>query len=256
MSEAEVEYWAGEAQYEATGTSGHASPALASVAYPVSVATPIASPGAEHAAGARGAYGRYLKRTTDIVISSALLVLAAPVILGLGLIVSLGSGWPVFHKTKRIGLNGQEFTMWKLRTMVRDAEKLLDEWRVSNPQLAEAYFTDYKLKDDPRITSVGRFLRKSSLDELPQLWNVLRGDMSLVGPRPIVRDELRNYGSNVGDFLAVRPGITGLWQTDGRNDVLYPERSWFELTYCRTYTWSMDVKILLKTLATPLRFNG
>ena len=146
--------------------------------------------------------------------------------------------------------------MWKLRTMRRDADKILPEWLKQNPNLADEFARGFKLKDDPRITLVGRFLRRSSLDEVPQLWNVIRGDMSLVGPRPIILDELSNYGSHGAELLAVRPGITGEWQVTGRNEIEYPERIAVELASTRKSSLAHDVLILLRTLAAPLRFNG
>jgi lipopolysaccharide/colanic/teichoic acid biosynthesis glycosyltransferase len=201
-------------------------------------------------------YQRYWKRALDLAFGIPLFVAAVPVIGILGIGVGLTSGWPVLYSARRIGLNGKPFRMWKLRSMVKDADRLLDEWRISNPELAEQYFADFKLENDPRVTAFGRFLRKSSLDELPQLWNVLRGEMSLVGPRPIVQDELSHYGAGAATFLSVRPGVTGYWQTEGRNGVKYPERSWYELSYCRKHNLSLDLKILLKTLRCPIRFDG
>ena len=115
---------------------------------------------------------------------------------------------------------------------------------------------EFKLEDDPRITKLGRFLRKSSLDELPQLWNVIRGDMSLVGPRPITEDELAMYGHHAATLLSYRPGLSGSWQTNGRGQTIYPERMWAELEYCRSASLSGDVLVLLKTLAMPFRYNG
>lgn len=251
FSSAELDYWPDEAGETETPSTRTAGTTLLAVAPPVAAVEERPATTTQS-----GFYSRYGKRTLDVVLSAAILVMAAPVIFLLAIAVLVTSGRPIFHRSRRVGLNGRDFTMWKLRTMVPNAEQVLEQWKVSNPDLAAAYFTDYKLPNDPRITPLGRFLRKSSLDELPQLWNALRGDMSLVGPRPIVRDELRNYGAHVGDFLSVRPGITGMWQTDGRNEIRYPERSWFELTYCRTHTLGMDLRILVKTLASPLRFDG
>jgi lipopolysaccharide/colanic/teichoic acid biosynthesis glycosyltransferase len=227
------------------------TPALAAAAYPAAVA--VQPP---PAALRRGAYARLWKRLLDIVLSLPFLVLSSPVIVVLAALIVFSSGWPAFHRTRRLGRGGREFTMWKLRTMVPEAERMLAEWFVTAPELAAEYYTDFKIKDDPRVTRLGKFLRRSSLDELPQFWNVLRGDMAMVGPRPIVLDELQNYGASAGDFLSVRPGITGLWQTDGRNEVRYPERSWFELTYRRSFSLPLDLKILARTLASPFRFNG
>jgi lipopolysaccharide/colanic/teichoic acid biosynthesis glycosyltransferase len=171
-------------------------------------------------------------------------------------LVVLLDGWPPFYKATRVGKNGREFTMWKIRTMVRDAEARLDQWRVENPDLAAEFASNFKLADDPRITSFGRFLRRCSLDELPQLWSVVKGDMTLVGPRPIVKDELLHYGPYTEERLASPPGVTGLWQLGGRNRVTYPERTWLELHSCRSVSLKRDLSILARTLLTPFRFNG
>ena len=254
MSALELELWQDEEETrELVRPARRMADMFSTVTYPAPAAP---APSVEIASALQGTYALHGKRILDVVLSLLLLVVAIPLVLGLALVVLITSGRPIFHRARRVGLHGEEFTMWKLRSMVPDADRMLEEWRFSRPNLAEAYFTDYKLKDDRRVTPLGRFLRKSSLDELPQIFNVLRGDMSLVGPRPVVREELRHYGANTRDFLAVRPGITGRWQTDGRNDIRYPERSWFELTYCRTYSLSMDLKILARTLISPLRFDG
>jgi lipopolysaccharide/colanic/teichoic acid biosynthesis glycosyltransferase len=207
-------------------------------------------------ATAGDAYQRFGKRALDLALAVPLCTLATPLILLLAATHSALHGWPPFHRGKRLGRGGREFSMWKIRTMGSDSEQQLQEWSESNPELAAEYARNFKLKNDPRITRFGRFLRCSSLDELPQLWNVLRGDMSLVGPRPIVADELLNYRDNAGELLAFRPGISGPWQVSGRNRIDYPERTWFELGYCRSVSLASDLRILLRTIAMPIRFDG
>ncbi|HLF71101.1 MAG TPA: sugar transferase [Dehalococcoidia bacterium] len=207
--------------------------------------------------GVAGAvYQRFGKRAFDLALAIPLCALATPLILLLAATHIVLHGWPPFHRGRRLGRGGRQFSMWKIRTMGSDSEQQLQEWPESNPKLAAEFARNFKLKHDPRITRFGRFLRRSSLDELPQLWNVLRGDMSLVGPRPIVAEELSNYRDRAGEMLAFRPGISGPWQVSGRNQIAYPERTWFELNYCRTASLAGDLRILLRTLSMPIRFNG
>jgi lipopolysaccharide/colanic/teichoic acid biosynthesis glycosyltransferase len=201
-------------------------------------------------------YRRAGKRLLDIVLSLVLLAVLSPLLLLVALLVLLSSGWPVLYSAPRLGRGGREFAMWKFRTMVRDADKALARWQETHPDLAEEYEQHFKLRDDPRITALGRFLRRSSLDELPQLWNVLRGDMSLVGPRPIAIRELARYGSDAPELLSVKPGITGRWQMDGRNDVTYPARVQVELQGARSMNLASDLLLLLRTVAAPLKYNG
>jgi lipopolysaccharide/colanic/teichoic acid biosynthesis glycosyltransferase len=146
--------------------------------------------------------------------------------------------------------------MWKLRSMVRDADRVLERWQSERPDLAADYLQDIKLAGDPRITRLGRFLRRTSLDELPQLWNVLVGEMSLVGPRPISAAELTRYGESAAEFLAVPPGVTGRWQVGGRNRIGYPERMAVELAYVRHLGFLLDCRLLLRTLAAPFQGEG
>lgn len=207
-------------------------------------------------AARRGFYARYGKRALDLALGVPLLLLASLVVLVLALLVLASSGWPPFYRARRVGRGGREFSMWKLRSMVRDADQALARWREENPSLAAEYAQNFKLKDDPRVTRLGRFLRRSSLDELPQLWNVVRGDMSLVGPRPIVAEELKFYRESAGEFLSLRPGMTGLWAVSGRNQVEYPQRTWFELSYCRGYSFLGDLRLLARTALVALRMNG
>jgi lipopolysaccharide/colanic/teichoic acid biosynthesis glycosyltransferase len=141
--------------------------------------------------------------------------------------------------------------------MVANAEAIVEQWKQKGTEEGIVYLQSYKLRRDPRITPVGRFLRKTSLDELPQLWNVVRGEMSLVGPRPIVEGEIEKYGEDADVFLSVRPGITGLWQVTGRNDIDYPERADLELEYIWRLSWWQDAAVLLKTVPVALlKRNG
>lgn len=206
--------------------------------------------------GATSFYYRFGKRALDLALAIPLLIAFSPVILVAAVLVGLTSGWPVFYRARRVGMHGREFSMWKLRSMVCDAESKLAVWRRDNPDFEQEFAGGFKVDNDPRITGMGRFFRRCSIDELPQLWNVIRGDMSLVGPRPIVRDELANYGEHAAELLRARPGITGLWQLHGRNAIRYPERIWIELRCTRSFSLLGDLSILVRTLMVPLRFNG
>lgn len=200
-------------------------------------------------------YRKAGKRLLDLALAIPLLLIAFPAVLLLAGAVVVTSGWPAFYSSKRMGRNGH-FKMWKLRTMVRNADELLAQWKASDPEFARKFEEEYKLQDDPRITRLGRFLRETSLDELPQLWNVVIGNMSLVGPRPITDEELSHYGSSRSELLSVRPGVTGLWQVSGRGEITYPERTQVELSYCRDVSLSGDIGILWRTLAAPIRRDG
>lgn len=195
------------------------------------------------------------KRGLDLVI----VLLAMPVVLPLGLVtaalVLVTSRGPVLFGQERVGLGGQRFTMYKFRTMHRDAEALLQR----DPRLWSDYVDNgYKLpaEVDRRITPVGRFLRRSSLDELPQVLNVLTGTMSLVGPRPVVPDEVENYGDKRAVYLSVRPGLTGSWQVNGRSTVDYPDRVELDAAYVRDWSLWLDVKILARTPLAVLTARG
>jgi len=173
----------------------------------------------------------------------------------LSLMIVLTMGWPVFFGHERVGQFGKPIRVWKFRTMVRDAEAILR----SDPELLSAYVRNgYKLdaSKDKRITPLGRILRKLSLDELPQLYNVLIGEMSLVGPRPVISKELDHYGDHREAFLSVKPGLTGWWQVSGRSDVPYPERVDLELYYVRNRSLWLDLKILLLTVPSVLKGKG
>jgi lipopolysaccharide/colanic/teichoic acid biosynthesis glycosyltransferase len=185
-----------------------------------------------------------LKRTVDLFIASAGLLITAPVIIAVAVVVLATSKGPALFLHTRMGLGGKEFKLCKFRTMVQGAEAMK---RAFTPQQQEEFRRSYKLHDDPRVTAFGRFLRRTSLDELPQLFNVLAGDMSIVGPRPVTREELRKYGDDAEVLLSVNPGMTGLWQISGRSDVSYEDRVRMDIRYALEYRFISDLKIMLST---------
>lgn len=191
---------------------------------------------------------RWLKRALDLF----LIVLAAPLVLLLGVVIALlirlDSPGPVLYNQERIGCQGRRFRAWKFRSMVQDADQVLQAYLHEHPELRAEWARDHKLRDDPRITRAGHFLRKTSLDELPQLWNVLRSEMSLVGPRPIVQAEVERYGEQFALYLRVTPGLTGLWQVSGRNDTTYQERVSLDAYYVRNWSVWLDLYIIARTV--------
>jgi Undecaprenyl-phosphate galactose phosphotransferase WbaP len=197
-----------------------------------------------------------VKRMVDLLTAAALLLMSLPVTIGVAVLIKLTSPGPVIYGHKRIGAGGQSFNTWKFRTMYSDSENVLREYLKRDPAARAEWDRDYKLRDDPRVTPIGAFLRKWSLDELPQLWNVLNGEMSLVGPRPIVTDEISKYGDVFKLYKAVKPGLTGLWQVSGRNDVTYEDRVWLDQYYIRNWSPWMDLYILPQTVVAMLRRTG
>lgn len=190
---------------------------------------------------------RFFKRVFDYVTALLLVVIFFPLLLGLYLVIFVASkGHPLFSH-ERLGYQGKKFRVWKFRTMYLDADERLKTLLESCAGCREEWERDFKLKNDPRVTTIGRFLRKTSLDELPQLINVLNGEMSLVGPRPIIEAEIAKYGEMYHYFTAVKPGITGLWQVSGRNDVDYDERVQLDVWYVRNWSIELDLEILIKT---------
>ncbi|WP_086415280.1 MULTISPECIES: sugar transferase [Bacillus cereus group] len=189
-----------------------------------------------------------LKRVMDLSGAIVGLIIFSPIFLLISILYMTGDNkGPIFFKQIRMGKNGKEFNIYKFRSMIVNAEEKLR----NNEVLYKKYIdNNYKLEpsEDPRITKVGQFLRKTSLDELPQFLNVLKGDMSLVGPRPVVQEELVEYGERKGEFLSVKPGLTGYWQVSGRSDVGYPERVDLELYYAYNASLWLDIKILLLTV--------
>ncbi len=199
--------------------------------------------------------GSFRKRAFDLAGALILLPFLLPVVLVLCLIVMRDGGAPIYGHT-RIGREGRAFKCWKLRSMVSDSHLRLQQHLASIPAAREEWATNFKLRDDPRITPFGRMLRRTSLDELPQIWNVLRGDMSLVGPRPVTRSELRMYGAALDHYLALRPGVTGLWQVSGRNEVSYDERVLLDVDYAHNCSWRLDLQIIFRTLPTVVTRTG
>jgi exopolysaccharide production protein ExoY len=192
--------------------------------------------------------GEAFGRVLDVGLAAAALVFVAPAFLVIALLVWLNDRGPVFFSHQRVGLGGKAFGCLKFRSMALDAEAQLAALLASDPKARREWELEHKLKDDPRITPIGQFLRKSSLDELPQLFNIVRGEMSLVGPRPIVKAEISRYGRHFRHYCAVRPGLTGLWQVSGRNDVSYRQRVVMDVAYVRSKCVTLDLEILLKTL--------
>ena len=196
--------------------------------------------------------GRSLKRSGDVVFSAAVLGLGSPLFLFLAVLVKLSSPGPVFYVQKRVGRGYRNFGCIKFRTMRPDADAVLAQVLERSPEMRAEFDRDFKLRNDPRITPIGRFLRRSSLDELPQFLNVLRGEMSVVGPRPIVNKEIGRYGDYMDEVLAVRPGLTGLWQVSGRNNLSYPKRVRLDLAYARGRSFLIDLAIILRTFGVLL----
>ena len=193
--------------------------------------------------------GEKAKRLFDIIFSLLVLILFSPVYLILALLIALSSRGPIFYIQERVGKNYKRFNCIKFRTMVSNADEVLIQMMETSPQFKQEWKSNFKLKKDPRITTIGKFLRITSLDEFPQFWNVLKGDMSVVGPRPLVAEELPKYGCHINQILTIKPGITGLWQVSGRNDIPYPRRVQIDLYYVKFRNLWLDVWIVLKTIA-------
>lgn len=195
----------------------------------------------------------YVKRGIDVILSTIALVVLSPVFLILAILIKLDSKGPVFFLHTRIGKNGKNIKIYKFRTMVTNAEELIKEF---TPEQMKEYKENYKLTNDPRITKIGKFLRKTSLDELPQLINIIKGDLSIIGPRPVVKDELEKYGENMAKFLSVTPGLTGNWAANGRNNTTYEERMKLELEYVDNISFKTDVKIFFQTIYAVIKKEG
>lgn len=194
----------------------------------------------------------FFNKTASIIIA----LLISPLLLIIALLIKLDSKGPVVYRARRIGYKGRDIDVYKFRTMFEDADKKLEELLDSSEELRREFNDNFKLKDDPRITRAGRFLRKTSLDELPQIFNVLMGQMNLVGPRPIVREEVEKYGQAFYELVKVKPGISGLWQISGRNDVEYEKRVQLDLFYIKNWSLWMDIMILLRTFIVVIQGRG
>lgn len=195
----------------------------------------------------------YVKRGIDVILSTIALVVLSPLFLILAILIKLDSKGPVFFLHTRIGKNGKNIKIYKFRTMVTNAEELIKEF---TPEQMKEYKENYKLTNDPRITKIGKFLRKTSLDELPQLINIIKGDLSIIGPRPVVKDELEKYEENIAKFLSVTPGLTGNWAANGRNNTTYEERMKLELEYVDNISLKTDIKIFFQTIYAVIKKEG
>lgn len=198
----------------------------------------------------------WFKEIFDYVLTIIGTIIISPILIIISIWIYIDSPGPVIFKHRRIGKNGKEFNCYKFRSMCVDAKEKLDQLLSSDPEARAEWEKDFKLKNDPRITSSGAFLRKTSLDEIPQIFNVLRGEMSLVGPRPIIKDEMIRYGKHINDYLMVKPGITGMWQVSGRNDIDYQDRVLLDSWYVRNWSVWLDLVILVKTIKVVLLRKG
>jgi undecaprenyl-phosphate galactose phosphotransferase len=198
---------------------------------------------------------QFVKRAFDLICSIVLLVLLAPLFAYLSWRIRKTEGDAIFSHW-RVGQHGKMFRCLKFRTMIPNAEQVLADLLARDSQLRADWERDFKLKDDPRITRIGAFLRATSLDELPQLWNVVRGEMSLVGPRPVIEEELERYGDQVSYYLEAPPGMTGLWQISGRNDINYDDRVALDCWYVRNWSLWYDLVVLVKTIGVVLKKDG
>ena len=196
------------------------------------------------------------KRALDVTVSLALLLFTAPLLLVIALAVKAQDGGPVLFRHTRCGRGGRAFSLWKFRTMRVDAAERLAGLLAEDPHAEAEWVRTRKLRRDPRVTRLGRFLRRSSLDELPQLLNILRGDMSIVGPRPVMAEELARYGPAAPLMRAARPGVTGLWQVSGRNDLDFETRVRLDAAYVRGWSFLGDVVILARTVPVVLTARG
>ncbi|MBN1264377.1 MAG: undecaprenyl-phosphate galactose phosphotransferase WbaP [Anaerolineales bacterium] len=199
---------------------------------------------------------RLAKRALDLLFSLGFGILVFPIFLLSSLLVLIESGFPIFYFQQRLGLHGKPFRMIKFRTMVSNADQVLEDEIMRNTALQIEWKENQKLKVDPRLTRVGRLLRRFSLDELPQLWNIIRGEMSLIGPRPIIEEEIERYGERIELYYQVRPGLTGLWQVSGRSALSYEERMRLDMYYVRNWSIWLDLVILFRTIGAVLSGRG
>lgn len=194
-----------------------------------------------------------VKRIIDVIISIIGLIVLSPIFLILAIIIKLDSKGPVFFAHTRYGKDGKKFKMYKFRTMYENAQDMINDF---TPEQMKEWKENFKLQDDPRITKVGKFLRKTSLDELPQIVNIIKGDLSIIGPRPVIEEELEKYGDNKDKFLSVTPGLTGYWQANGRSSTTYEQRMEMELYYIDNISPKLDVKIFFKTIESVIKKEG
>ena len=196
---------------------------------------------------------KIVKRISDVVLATIGLILLLPIFIIIGLAIKIESKGPVFFKHTRIGKNGKIIKIYKFRSMVNNAEQLIQKF---TPEQMKEYKENYKLTNDPRITKIGKFLRKTSLDELPQLINIIKGELSIIGPRPVVSEELEKYGVNAEKFLSVTPGLTGYWAANGRSDTTYEQRMEMELFYVDNLSLKLDIQVFFKTILSVIKRKG
>ena len=201
-------------------------------------------------------YNRIFKRVFDLVLTIIGGVIISPILLIITVAVCISNRGGIIFSHKRVGMYGKSFYCYKFQTMVKDADKVLEKYLAENPAARREWEETFKLTNDPRVTKLGNFLRRTSLDELPQLWNVILGDMSLVGPRPIIEEEVPRYGKNIREYYMVLPGITGMWQVSGRSDTTYPERVAMDTWYVRNWSVWIDIMYLFKTVKAVLTSRG
>lgn len=201
-----------------------------------------------------------LKRSFDILLSCCVLLFGAPLFLIIALIIKCTSDGPIFYCSLRLGRDGRLFKFWKFRSMYKDASQKLEQLLKDNPEFQKEWKVYFKLKHDPRVTPFGKFLRKTSLDEFPQFWNVLKGELSLVGPRPYLPNELdaikKIAGVNVRKMLSIRPGLTGVWQISGRSDLTFEQRVTLDLAYISSRSFLFDLQLIAKTIPALLFAKG
>ena len=203
----------------------------------------------------KGFYARFGKRFLDVSIVLASLPIVLPLLL-LSAVGNVVTGAPVFYSQQRVGRYGKPFRIWKLSTMHRDADRMLEQMLRDDPDRRQEWMTTQKLKEDPRITRFGAILRRTSIDEIPQLFNVLKGDMSLLGPRPMMLDQVEIYGPTLAIYLSLRPGISGKWQVSERNNAHFRRRAQIDAEYARELSFKSDMLLVAKTLRTLLRSTG
>lgn len=199
----------------------------------------------------------FIKRVFDILCSLVGIILLIPMSLIIKIIyMCTGDFHSIFYRHRRLGKNGKFISIFKYRTMVPNAEAILKDWLRNNPEKRDEYLRDRKIDNDPRITKIGNILRKTSIDEFPQFINILMGDMSLIGPRPVVKDEVEVYGKNKNKFLSMRPGLTGYWASQGRSNISYDERIKMELYYIDHCGILLDIKIIFDTIYAVIKKDG
>lgn len=198
----------------------------------------------------------FLKRLMDLCIAVPMAIITFPGLLAVAYLIRRDDPGPALFIQERRGRNGELFRCWKFRTMIMDADQKLQDVLASDPELQRQWDEKQKLENDPRVTRLGAFLRKSSIDELPQLYNIIRGEMSIVGPRPITPGEAERYGNMIGHYDEVRPGVVGLWQISGRSDTSYVKRVELDVTYSRERSFAKDVEILIRAIPAVLCRKG